>query len=68
MAAITNILRHAKARHVTVQVEAGGEEVVLTVRDDGVGFDPKQALQRASAGGSFGVIGMTERAQLAVES
>lgn len=63
--AMTNILRHAKARHVRVQVEKSGEEAVVTVHDDGVGFDAAHALARASGGGSFGLLGMRERAELA---
>jgi len=63
--AVTNILRHARARNLWVGVEARGDTVVLTVRDDGVGFDPKAVLARAYEGGSFGVVGMVERAQLA---
>jgi PAS domain S-box-containing protein len=63
--AVTNILRHARARHIRVSVERDGEHAVLTVRDDGVGFDPAEAMARAAQGGSFGVVGMAERAQLA---
>lgn len=63
--AVTNILRHARARHIRVSVERDGEHAVLTVRDDGVGFDPKAVMERATQGGSFGVVGMAERAQLA---
>jgi len=63
--AVTNILRHARARRVWVGVEATGEEAVLTVRDDGAGFDAPAVLARAAGGGSLGVLGMVERAQLA---
>jgi signal transduction histidine kinase len=63
--AVTNILRHARARHIWVSVERDDEHAVLTVRDDGVGFDPAEAMARAAQGGSFGVVGMAERAQLA---
>jgi two-component system, NarL family, sensor histidine kinase UhpB len=63
--AVTNILRHARARRVSVVVEASAEEAVLSVHDDGVGFDTEAAVARATRGGSLGVLGMTERAQLA---
>jgi signal transduction histidine kinase len=47
--------------------------VELTVRDDGVGFDPPAARRRAAEGASFGLLGMQERVdllggQFAVES
>ena len=41
--AITNIVRHARASHVSVELRRIGEELVLTVRDDGAGFSA-QAL------------------------
>jgi two-component system sensor histidine kinase UhpB len=59
---LTNIIRHAQARHVTIELgEAasdvnGGPQLALTVRDDGCGVDP-----RAAPG--FGLRGMQERAQ-----
>lgn len=40
--AVSNVTRHAAARTVSVTVEAG-EDVVVEVLDDGVGFDPAAA-------------------------
>ena len=37
-----NTVKHAQADHAWVELLAGDGEVVLTVRDDGVGFDPGQ--------------------------
>jgi signal transduction histidine kinase len=62
--AVTNIIRHAKARHVWMEVRQDDGELLLTVRDDGAGFDVAQAQERASRGGSLGVAGMQERAAL----
>jgi len=36
---VTNIVRHARARHCTVSVAREGTAVRLVVRDDGVGGD-----------------------------
>jgi len=36
---ISNILKHANARHVTVQLVKSQRNLVLVVEDDGVGFD-----------------------------
>lgn len=61
--ALTNIVRHAHAGEVWVQLRCG-DELGLTIRDDGVGFDLAQAEARASRGESFGLLGMRERASL----
>lgn len=58
--AVTNVLRHAKARHVRVKV-AGNKRLTLSITDDGAGFDVERALERAAAGGHLGVVGMRER-------
>jgi len=54
--ALTNALRHAGAREVTVSLRVRGARVVLTVADDGRGFS------RPVAGS--GLEGMRERAML----
>lgn len=41
--AVTNALRHSKARHVSVELRASEEAVELVVADDGKGFDAAQA-------------------------
>jgi two-component system, NarL family, sensor histidine kinase UhpB len=56
---ITNVVRHADARHAYVDLHADARDVCLTVRDDGVGLDAARAA--ASAGG---IRGMRERALL----
>lgn len=62
--ALTNAARHADADHVQVNVEVeGGKTLVLSVEDDGVGFDVQAALQRASQGGSLGLLSMQDRAE-----
>ena len=58
--AVTNVLRHARATHIWIEGGAGGEQYLLAVEDDGVGFDPG-AVRR----GALGLVGMRERARLA---
>jgi signal transduction histidine kinase len=61
--AITNILRHANARQVHVQVGRAATGLVMTIDDDGVGL-PDEALDDASGGRrAFGILGMQERAE-----
>lgn len=64
--ALTNAARHAGARNiaVTLELERDGRTVHLTISDDGVGFDVNQALHRAQAGGSLGLLGLRERVEL----
>jgi signal transduction histidine kinase len=62
--ALTNITRHAQAKRVTIELRRDGDSLVLAVQDDGCGFDLAAMQQRASSGGSVGVLGMRERAML----
>lgn len=59
--AITNILRHASATEVEMHLTSEGDELLLTIVDDGKGFDMAAARQRALVGGSIGILGMEER-------
>lgn len=40
---INNILKHSKAKHATVVLKTSPEKLVLTVKDDGIGFDTKKS-------------------------
>ena len=62
--AITNIVRHADAKNVSVGLEKKGTGLFLTIQDDGVGFNVDAVIERASGDLSFGLLGMHERAQL----
>src|SRR3972149_5269026 len=55
--ALTNVVRHAKAKHVHVELRQRGTELELIVRDDGIGFYVRAAQKRASRGVSFGLSG-----------
>lgn len=59
--ALENVLTHANAQNLSVRMELQGEEVCLTVQDDGLGLDLEQAEQV----GHYGLAGMRERAELA---
>jgi signal transduction histidine kinase len=56
--ALTNVVKHARARHVDVRVRYGRRRLELEVRDDGAG-----AAADNGAGG-HGLVGMRERAAL----
>jgi PAS domain S-box-containing protein len=62
--ALTNVARHARARHVWLSLHFARDGLELSVRDDGTGFDVGAARERAGAGGSIGLLGMQERVSL----
>jgi signal transduction histidine kinase len=57
--ALTNVSRHAHARHVNVQLFTDEAGLHLEVQDDGIGIDPP----RIGDSHSFGLLGMRERAR-----
>jgi signal transduction histidine kinase len=44
---LDNALRHARASALTVRIRAEGGQIILSVEDDGVGFDPSADSVRA---------------------
>ncbi len=62
--ALTNIAKHSEAGYVKVALNQDKSFVVLTVEDDGKGFDTQKALNQAARGKSLGLISMQERAEL----
>lgn len=56
--ALTNAVKYAHPTRITVRLYTSGSDVYLEVADDGVGFDPAEAL---SEGGGLGLAGMRER-------
>jgi len=63
--ALTNVARHARARHVWVDLHLLPVGLELGVRDDGSGFDAALARDQAVGGASMGLLGMQERVALA---
>src|SRR2546423_548186 len=63
--ALTNVVRHAQARPVEVELRAANGTLLLAGRGDGQGFDVAAARRRAAQGGSQGLLSMQERATLA---
>lgn len=55
--ALTNVARHAQARHVQVQLSAQSEWLELRVGDDGVGLQSHMPGERPG----LGILGMGER-------
>ncbi len=58
--ALTNVRKHAQARHVILRVQQVKDLVTIEVRDDGVGFSPEDAPVITQ----HGLRGMRERAEM----
>jgi two-component system, NarL family, sensor histidine kinase UhpB len=63
--AITNVLRHARARNLWLRLFTAGGRLAISVRDDGRGFDLDAVRERSAGRGSLGLLGMEERMALA---
>ena len=63
--ALTNVVRHAQATRVVVRLAKDSEVLLLTVKDDGVGFDVERLRKRAQRVATLGLISMQERAHAA---
>lgn len=57
--ALNNVVQHARATSVTVQLTVVPDRIALTIEDDGQGFDPAELPDDR-----FGLIGLNERARL----
>jgi signal transduction histidine kinase len=63
---ITNVVRHANATRVVVEVNGGetGDELEVVVRDNGRGFDFDAYIVLQPGSMSSGLLGMSERVKL----
>ena len=71
--ALTNVIRHAQATHVSVILEQRLQRLQMVIEDNGVGFETATAWKTADDGRELGITGMRERAaivggQLEIES
>ncbi|HSK15389.1 MAG TPA: GAF domain-containing protein [Gaiellaceae bacterium] len=57
--ALTNVVKHARASHVSIVVQKRGDKVAVVIEDDGRGFDPASVRDEG-----LGLLGMQERLAL----
>jgi PAS domain S-box-containing protein len=62
--ALTNVMRHAQAQLVRVELQQYETELQLLILDDGVGFEVEVTLERVAQGTGLGLLGMQERVAL----
>jgi signal transduction histidine kinase len=53
--AFSNIARHSQAKNVTLALNSSDMWVRLSIEDDGIGFDPDEALHRVKCYGLAGI-------------
>jgi signal transduction histidine kinase len=56
--ALTNVVKHAQAEHVSIVLQRKGDAVTAVIEDDGRGFAGHQK------DGGLGLVGMKERVDL----
>jgi signal transduction histidine kinase len=62
--ALANLVRHSRATRILVALEVSGGQLVLSVRDNGVGFDVERAFSApASMASGIGLRSIRETAQ-----
>jgi signal transduction histidine kinase len=62
--ALTNVRKHAHASRVLVRADFGPDQISISVEDNGTGFEVPGAAADLASAGSFGLMGMEERAEL----
>lgn len=62
--ALTNVVRHAHAQAVSVELRQQDHLLHLRVRDNGIGFEVSTLREKAIRGASLGLLSMAERTAL----
>ncbi len=62
--AVNNAIRHADADNIMIHLRQENDEIIATVRDDGLGFHMSAVEMSYERRGSFGLLNMRERAKL----
>lgn len=58
---LTNAIRHARPRRIGLDVRHGEGEIIIKVKDDGIGIELDQLGSRWSSGSGFGLFNLRER-------
>ncbi len=58
---LTNVVKHARAKKVSVSLKEIANSVTVVIEDDGMGFDPEAVKTRNGKQGGFGLFSIHER-------
>ena len=56
-----NVIKHAGASHVHIELKEEGGRICIEVSDDGIGIEHGRELAAAASGGSYGLFSIRER-------
>jgi signal transduction histidine kinase len=62
--AVANIRKHAQAENMWISIVPQGDRLLVTIKDDGRGFDPAEVEKSYGQRGSLGLMHIRERAEL----
>lgn len=62
---MSNIVKHSEAAEAAVRIRREGIWVEITLRDDGKGFSPENAVNPERRGSGLGLVSISERARIA---
>lgn len=58
---VINVVKHAKARHVTISIRSANNQIRIGVADDGIGFDVAGIADQQEKNNGFGLFSVRER-------
>jgi PAS domain S-box-containing protein len=58
---LNNVVKHANANYIEITLQCEDENIVITVRDNGVGFEPASLADTAGRQGGFGLFSICEQ-------
>jgi signal transduction histidine kinase len=61
---LNNVANYAEAKKLSITLHYSPKDFILSIADDGIGFNVTEALERSAEKGSTGLINMRKRAKL----
>jgi len=62
--AVGNVLHHSKAKNASISLQRQGQEIILKITDNGIGFDVSKITYIEESGRGAGIFSMKERTRL----
>jgi PAS domain S-box-containing protein len=62
--ALINVDKHSQASQVSLSLIKSDHRLEFLIKDDGIGFDPEEAIVKRSPWGGLGLLSMKERTEL----
>lgn len=62
--ALTNVAKHSEAKNVIIKIDHDGNELCMSIKDDGKGFDINENFKKHINSFGIGLFGMKERVAL----